>query len=321
MGPNSGGGAFVEMNKKGFFFTVLALFLVLMLLSAVNLKQRSSMLNKNLAEEVRVNTMNSFLDDFERDAERAVYITSFRAVNSVINYITSNGRFIGDFNSAFEEAFFYGTINNEMQGIMENSTFYDWIGRVKRIAKTYSINLSVEPYYLQVKQSNPWSLNVMVNMSVDAVDMGGIASWHYNTSINTSVSIIGLEDPLYAVAALGRIFNTIRRWPYQHFVSGTNTSYLKEFINNSYYIADSNAPDFIMRLEGNFSASQNGIESIFYLPKFSEQGLTILEKSAVDYVYLSNVSIPLYIINNTYEDWLRLDEGHLALYEVENLTK
>ncbi len=321
MGPYSCGGAFVEMNKKGFFFTVLALFLVLMLLSMVKLKQRSSMLNTNLADEVRVSTMNSFLDDFERDAERALYITSFRAVNSVINYITDRGRFIGDFNSAFEEAFFYGTINNESQGIMENSTFYDWLARVRNIAKTYSINLSVQPYSLQVRQLNPWSLDVFVNMSVDAVDMGSIASWHYNTSTNTSVSIIGLEDPVYAVAAMGRIFNTIRKWPYEHFVSGTSTSYLKEFINNSYYIADSDAPDFIMRLEGNFSASPNGIESIFYLPKFSEQGLTIMERSAVDYVYLSNVSLPLYAINNTYEDWLRLDENHLALYEVENLTK
>ena len=75
-----------------------------------------------------------------------------------------------------------------------------------------------------------------------------------------------------------------------------------------------------MRFEGNFGNSPFGIESIVRLPDLQEQELPVFERSAVDYLYFSNLTPSISIINNTFEDWFRLDDAHLEKYQVEDLA-
>jgi hypothetical protein len=47
----------------------------------------------------------------------------------------------------------------------------------------------------------------------------------------------------------------------------------------------------------------------------------IYERSSIDYIYFGNTSPTIYKINNTFEDWFRLDAAHLGKYQVTQLKK
>jgi hypothetical protein len=74
-----------------------------------------------------------------------------------------------------------------------------------------------------------------------------------------------------------------------------------------------------MRLEGNLGNSSYGIESLVNLEKFQKQGLIIKDRSIVDYVYFGTQNTVNKRINNT-PDWFKIDEGHLDVYQVRNVT-
>ena len=106
-----------------------------------------------------------------------------------------------------------------------------------------------------------------------------------------------------------------------NYVTGTDTTNFKRHIDGLYYANSSAGPSFLMRLEGNLSNSSTGIESIVRLPDLQVQGIPVYERSSVDYIYFGNATPTIYIINNTYESWLRLDDGHLDKYQASSLKK
>ena len=99
----------------------------------------------------------------------------------------------------------------------------------------------------------------------------------------------------------------------------TDVSNLQKHVDNSLYINSSLAPSFLDRLQGKLSANANGIESLVNLQKLSNQGLSISSKSVVDYIYFSSNNPSSYNINGMY-NWFRLDNDHLDIYKVRNLT-
>jgi hypothetical protein len=308
------------VNKKGFFFSIVAIVLVMIILVVLNLKISNQSTNQFFGQEIRINSMNSFLIDLERDMNRAVYITSFRVINALNNDIAAKGEYIDSFNLRFEEAFFNGTIYSEESGVMVNSTFSDWILRVNNIAESYAININITPISIDVTLNDPWTINVSLNSTIYAYDYKNLTAYNYSHITSTTLDIIGLEDPVYTIISHGRLYNKINSTKVSSFTNNQDTSNLMHFINHSEYIPNTLAPDFIMRMEGNFSSSDNGIESIIYFPNFAEQGIPYVEKSMIDYLYAGNFSPVLNTINNTYESWLRIDNSHLYFYQVENLT-
>jgi lipoprotein-anchoring transpeptidase ErfK/SrfK len=55
------------------------------------------------------------------------------------------------------------------------------------------------------------------------------------------------------------------------------------------------------------------------LQEFIDQGLTIKDRSAVDYIYFGNQTTTNYRINGT-PSWFKLDDKHLSVYEAEDLV-
>jgi len=309
------------VGKRGFFYTIVTVLLILLLLVVLNFKFEHGTTQSERGVKARVVSMNRFLKDLEDDLSRVSYITGYRALVGLVDYVIERGEYIDDVQTRLVEIFENGTVGGEQLQVLENHTFGEWVTRVQSIANSYAINLSVTLNSVEFRMVSPWSIDLSINISVLLLDSKGIASWNTSIAQTTSLSILGLEDPVYPIMSYGRVFNTINITPYSYFVNGTNTTNLKRHINHSYYIASSVAPNFLMRLEGNFTASEYGIESLVYLPEFSAQGLVTYERSCVDYLYANASTRAVHIINNTYEDWFRLDTEHLAVYQCEDITK
>jgi hypothetical protein len=160
---------------------------------------------------------------------------------------------------------------------------------------------------------------VSVNIDMDVKDKKQTSSWSINKDIKTNISIEGFEDPLYVINSFGRVTNTIRISPFEHFVIGSNIDNLLTQINESYYITTNMSPTYLMRLEGNLASSEIGIESLVNLQEFIDQGLTIKDRSAVDYIYFGNQTTTNYRVNGT-PSWFKIDSDHISVYEVEDLV-
>ena len=133
-------------------------------------------------------------------------------------------------------------------------------------------------------------------------------SWYNRpgNTINTYISVTNFEDPIYSISTNGLITNSINKTPYEVPIAIGN---LPDHVENSYYIAHSDAPSFLNRLEGNLSDDANGIESLVYLPRLPSPEI----KSCVDYIYFSTDNPATSGVSGM-PSWFKLDTPHLSVY-------
>ncbi|MBN2111628.1 hypothetical protein JW707_00865 [Candidatus Woesearchaeota archaeon] len=317
----------VTLGKKGIFFTFVAVLLLATLALSFSVFARYDLSRKALVTETRVSTMNSFMKDIDKDISRGVFISSHRSILSMVEHISSEGEFLADAEETFAEVFINGTINGNPQALMEETTFTDWIEKMKALGSEINLELDFGITSVLINQSDPWNVDINLDVGLYAADISEIAEWNVTKSLLVKLPVEGFEDPVYAVKTGGKLLNKINKTPYTDFVAGNDTTNLQAHTENSYYLAWSTAPSFLMRLEGNFSASPYGIESLIDLQKLIDQGETVQSRSAVDHIYWSNKPVTSYSIDNM-PGWFMMDnennpsEGinHLELYEVDGLT-
>ena len=310
----------MALNKKSMFFTITAIALISLVVFSLTIYTSYKLRDKVMVTETRIYSMNSFIDDVEKDIERGLYISGFRALMSMEQYITDNGIFIYNTNSCFKEAFLNGTINDSQMGLMNESTFINWTQRIKEQAIKLDIIVDFNINDVVIYQENPWTANIAINVILNVEDIKKTASWQRPLYITTNISIQELEDPLYVINSYGRVTNTIIKTTITDFIVNNDTTNLKIHVNNSYYIESDTAPSFLMRLEGNLSDSVYGIESLVNLEKFQAQEVPIRSRSVVDYIYFGDQSTENYNIKDM-PSWFKLDWEHLGTYECEDLTE
>lgn len=319
MGPNNNGDKDMAVNRKGFFFTITAILLLAMLIFAASLNLKNRLSEKAESIEIRVKAMDDFLKGAETDMQRGMYIAAFRAILSAEEYISVKGVYLNDTQTGLNELILNGTLNGVQPELMKDSTLNDWGERLSEEAEKIDAQFNVTVNKIEFSQSEPWTIKISSNLTINLLDKRKTAKWNLNKSIETRISVIGLEDPAYTVESFGRISIKINKTQYEgNYVSGADVSNLLSHTYSNYF-ANSTGPSFLMRLEGNFSNSTAGIESLIDLTKFQAQGIPVYDRSIVDYVYFSKQNTTNYRINNT-PNWFKIDEGHLNKYQVGGLT-
>ena len=265
----------------------------------------------------RIRAMNNFVKDIEKDLDRELKISGFRALLGMQEYVAGNGRFLNNSRDSLKSTLANGTIETESISIMQDSSLEDWTEKVRAQAANINIDLNVTLNSLDVYHISPWLIEVMANVSFSVVDTANVASWRFSQIYIVDVSILGLEDPLYTVETYNRVVHVINITPYEgSYVSGTDTTNLMEHTTEGFY-ANSTGPNFLMRFEGNLSNSSFGIESLVNVPYLESQGIPVKQRSIVDYIYFSNESPAYHRINNT-PVWFYLDDEHLEKYQISD---
>lgn len=317
------------MNKKSIFYTVAAIALTAVIVVTYGAYTSYRLSDRMEAISVRIDTINFFIQDVEKDINKGAFIAGFRTLLSFNQFITTNGTFIDNADERFNEVFLNGTINQQSLNLMKDATFTDWANRISAEAGKIDILFNFTVNRIDLNQSDPWSVDIGINISLDVRDKRNTSSWIRNKYIVTKVSILEFEDPLYIVNSNGRVTNPIIVSNITKFVISGKVDNLLIHANNSYYIAHNTSPSFLMRLEGNLGNSTYGIESLVNLDKFEQQGLAVKDRSIVDYIYFGNQNTVNFRVNNT-PAWFKIDgtlpapgqnKGeHLDVYQVRNIT-
>ena len=307
-------------EKKAMFFTIIAILLVTSSILSFTLITHYTNYNKMKVVEIRAYTMNNFIHNIERDMERAIYISGFRALVSIDNYIITNGTFVSDVDAVFFEAMTNGTINGIEQPVMVNQTIIDWQNKIIKKAEDAGLIVNITIFNIDIEHNSPWEIKVSAMMNFSLTDSFNTAYWKRdNVVISNYIDITGFEDPVFSLNTGGLITRTIEKSN----VTQWNVTTLKQHLSLGTYVNNTNAPSFLMRLENNLAPSPYGIESLVNTNELIIYGIQVKNETSVDYLYWGSGGI-----NNTRIDgitnsgypFFKLDNDHVTFYRVENNT-
>lgn len=337
MGTSNHGGDVLAIKKvrgkKGVFYLFMAIVFVtlfsLLFLSNYDYNQEE----KTRMIASRLHSINDFTTDLQNDLDRAAFIAGFRAMIGLEEYLSDQGTFFDNqtqLEVAFKNVFITGELNGTPLDVMDNSSFNDYMNRVRNTADDVGITVNATVNDVNLTQQTPFTLLIEFDVNFYFSDLQKTAWWDYNLTFATEVAIYGIKDPLYTINTLGRVPNVILNYtlPTTGYVNDTNndTTILKEFIEGNYYRTTPEAPSFLQRFTNDLSASPQGIESLVYLPALSDQGIVVNEdRSVVDHIYFStnpsNSTDRCQIDGMDYTpDWFRLDQAHMDDYELDTLN-
>ncbi len=314
-------------NRRGVFYLIIAVLFVAVMLFVFLAYEQYSFSERQEVVETRLRTVNDFIKDIDSDSKRVIYISGFRALIAIEDYVASKGEYLNNTEEMFRIAFYNGTVNNTPVEIMENATYSDYLEELRLLADRIGLDITLNVTKIELYQDSPWSVKVVATTSVNITDQRGLAAWEFTKDYNTSVSLINIRDPIYSVFTHGRMPNTIRITNVTDYVDdATNdTRELRRHINNSFYTENLLAPSYLMRIEGNFSSSPYGIESLVYIPELINQDVNYSSaKSIVDYVLFSNITgydEKACDVQNM-PSWFKfkIDLNHTSDYEVNDLN-
>lgn len=296
------------MNNKGVFFT--ALTIVIISIFALSSIFFSDIFLRERTQE-RVKSLNDFVLSVEEDLPRQIYVNGFRTIFILEKRTTETGNYQNNVQEVFQEAFFNGTIYGEVpeQNLLVGTTFTEIVEDLQGRAQRVNANVSITFPSLTVSQGDTWNVWFTLEANLLVEDVSGLAEWKKHIVVVAKVPIKNFVDPIYLVETNGYV-NKFEQSPYSDF---SNSANLLDHVDNSYYIASATAPNFLQRLEGDFSAGENGVES---LVDSRDLSIAIKQRSAVDYIYFSNfgdsscqVSSPSGLPSG-----FRLDAAHLSVY-------
>ncbi|MGM5482415.1 MAG: hypothetical protein ACQESF_03040 [Nanobdellota archaeon] len=310
----------MEVGKKGAFFTLIALVMASILIMVLHTSNMDDMKDKSFVLENRIKSIDYFISDLERDIKRGMYISTYRGLLGIQQQITSKGKYINNLDKSLENIIINGTYNGSYLSVMNNSELSVWFEKIKKESSSMSINIKYHINNIEVDHITPWKISIKMNTSLNISDKQGLAEWNREKNLVANLSIIDFEDPLYNIKTNGKVVNIIKSVNSTDFVTGSNTTNLLKHIADNKYIHTNSSPSYLMRLSGNFSASEHGIESLVDLRELEDLGIDTKEKTCVDYLYFSEKEPTSWHINHTY-NWLRIDNqsNHLKEYKVEGL--
>jgi hypothetical protein len=314
----------MALKRKAIFLTIAALLLaVLSVLAFVGIVRVTA--PQQRAIDIRITTLNNYLLDMERDLERAIFISGYRAILALDDVVIQRGKYLNDTETAFFMAAVNGTFVNgsitSRLDLLENATLINWSDRLQAESRDIGINITLQFGNVSIQHVSPWDVRVFLNASILLKDATGLASFNVTRTASSIISIIGFEDPIYPLNTLARITNVINQTTITDFIAGNSTTNLQLHANNSWYINHSDGPDFLMRLEGNETGSSPyGIESLVNLDELSGQGLSIQAKSVVDHIYFTNKSVTSCRVTGM-PTWYYTDTNHTLVYETSAIDQ
>ncbi len=289
-------------NKKGIFFTLIAIGLLGLVLYSYSVTYAYSMQEKTAVIETRIDTMNRLIKEIDSDMENAIYIVSYRAIISMEDYVANTGTFVDNTQNTFKELFINGTIDGQNQSLMENNTIKDWMRKINASANAIGVYMNINIENVSIRQASPWKVKIEVNATINLSDIKATANWTQDKQLSTEISIIGFEDPWYTVYTNGNVLKRINKTIYEgnYTNNATGDKNLRDHVDKTMYANWTGAPSFLMRFENNFNKSIYGIESFVNKTEVSPYYSCPTETSSIDNIYWQcNVSIGTYKI----ADW------------------
>lgn len=305
--------------KKGFFFTILAIVFIDVFLLSYQSDIAYEELNRFSSISSRINMMEDFIESLEQDAERALYISGYRSLITMNNYVISEADSITSINSTYQEVIINGTLygNNTHTLLMDNQTLDDWVSRVGNLADELDLEVNMTFYNVTVEHISPWNIRTSMMINYTLNDTKGVASWKRKGKVTAVIKIDDWIDPYYAMHT-GGVMRQIRKTN----ITDLNYSSVVWMMGNKTYMNSTHAPSFLDRLQNKTGPDKNGIFTIINLDSAETSSNNTQDISVIDHYWFREASVPTAEIANVTNrfSWFRLDQDYMHITNTQNET-
>lgn len=290
-------------GKKAYFFTlmvVISLSLVFMYFTMG--------IDPGQSREVdvagqRLVEINRFIDSVENDAQTAVHVASFRSFLELQNFMTSNYEYIDDLDETYETLILTGFLGTNEPDFLSESALVDWENRMVELAEQLHYELQFDDQKIIISQDDPWSVKTIYSFNLTLEDDFSNSFMQRELSVESSVPLSLLYDPVYLVEA-----GIVQKITQGSFENGDS-------IDGDYYMAMGRGPSYLSRLEGDLDSDDGsmGLENLVNVLKVGGVGVINPGRSIIDWQYFDTTPhTTCHILN--YPDWAIIDVNYIASY-------
>ena len=332
------------MGKKGFLYTFFIVLMIGLLTINFQIQHRSNtVLDRTNLLVAQMEGTNALVEDLLLDFDRGVGVAAVQAFKGASEFAAQNESYLDDVHVRIPELMLNGTVKGTELNASKDSTLTLWTQAVANVSDDLGMNLSFGEISILLKEAGPWQVNITAEMNVSMRDLTAAVAWNftYLTSYLLNITDHNFTDPIYLIEGRANyesntgsapaedmmsVFtrNTYTNW-WQNDTSQpppqqVNTSLLQSHVRTYRYRNDTDAPSFLQRFAGNFSASKNGIESftnMYASPYSPDYSVNPSFFCSTDFQFFRSGCTTRHQIINTHPQFY-VDDAHLISY---NLTK
>ena len=201
-----------KRKSKGIAFGLLLVVLSLSLISLAILQKE--VYRKSIQKfyiENMINDMNNLLESVTMDLDKAIDITTKRAIAVADSQVITTGNPLTNADQNIEELILLGSINGVEQSLMENATLTNWISRMNSLGKEKGYEIKINISRFEIKPYDSFNLlaesEVWINITNEEIETS--ISRRYN--ISKAISIENFEDPIYALNTNSRASKIVKK--------------------------------------------------------------------------------------------------------------
>ncbi len=203
--------------SKGIMFSIIIFFLGVTLVGLITF-QRSliSSGREKIYIEMRIDAINNHYDSVIRDLGKTIESITQRAIIVCINNISLDFVPLKEADVTIKELIINGTLDGKEVYLMKNATVEYWTKKIVDVSTLRGFDVDIDTGMinrtLTIKPYNSFYLLVEADMEINITDIQGVSALNRTIRISKTVSIEGLEDPLYIFQGLPK--NYVWESPY-----------------------------------------------------------------------------------------------------------
>ena len=261
------------MNKRGMFFTFIAILLIIVLLVAFVSKIGIQQTEESSKSNAKLAGLNSFVKSFDAIAGRALQASSKHVILSSLNYTAQGSRqYIPSYPIEFKSIIYNGKlVSNTIIPNADKLTISKTLEIVEKVAQDNNIILiydkPIQPQDISITQISPWEMEVSLTLKnaivTDNKDpLKSEVTWNLGEAkvIKTKLYVTDYSDP-FTLKELGEDLPIKKYANPQNYQLGQQ-DYLNDLISSEQFIAHGDGPNFLQRMSGDFKNDVNGIERV-----------------------------------------------------------
>ena len=178
-------------NKRGIFFSLIALFIVMILVLNFRVATRVDVnKNKISAQNIRIKIMNGLVYDLEeRHFEKMISVAS----KASLKIISENRGKIDNLGEDFESMILYGNFTSESTIYNSEFNIHELISQLEEKFKEVGLIIDKLEIKAELTQDDPWFVNINANIKYIVTDSEGLVGWRGKINKIVRVDVNGFE--------------------------------------------------------------------------------------------------------------------------------
>jgi len=196
------------------FYSMIAVLITLPILAFLtSYASFYQSLGYGVSDRVVSDQLHQMSDSIEMDTIKAMEITGRRALLAATNFVINSGRPLGDARANITTLMLTGNINGTFNFMMTNNTMPNWSQRIS--SKPVNFDIVLEYGNISIDNLGGFSLIIGMDYNLTVTDrIKTVRIDRLNMRKYVTISVIGIEDPVFPLSTQGFIRRLIRpAWP------------------------------------------------------------------------------------------------------------